>query len=132
MRPPFPLLFAVCALTVALPAAAQTSTVTGSIVDDRTEQPIRNALVYVDGHPVFAHSDSEGRFALALPAGDYTITASMVGYALLRAEITVVERSIVPVTFRLSEGAGSYTDRVTVAGARRTASDDAPGAGALY
>jgi hypothetical protein len=126
---PAVVLFVVC---FGSPAAAQSDSVTGIVIDHRTGQPISGVLVYVEDHPQLATTDSAGRFALPLPPGPYTIAASVIGYALLRAEITVVAGSIVPVTFRMSEGAGSYTDRVTVSGTRRTEADAGPGSGALY
>jgi hypothetical protein len=106
--------------------------VTGIVIDHRTGQGIPGVLVYVEGHAVSANTDSGGRFALTLPAGQYTIAASVIGYALLRAPIDVLAGSVLPVTFRMSEGAGSYTDRVTVSGTRRSEADAGPGSGALY
>jgi hypothetical protein len=111
---------------------AQAQTVTGSVVDDRTDRPIRDVLVYVESQPFFTNTDAEGRFALTVPAGDYTLIASMVGYALLRAPITVVDRTVLPIAVRLSEGAGTFSDRITVAGGRRESPGSAPGASALH
>jgi hypothetical protein len=122
-------LLIVCA---APPVAAQPAAVTGTVIDHRTEQPMAGVLVYVEDHPVFANTDSNGRFALALPPGRYTIAASVIGYALLRATIEAVAGSALPVTFRMFEGAGSYTDRVTVSGTPRGQTDAGAGAGALY
>ena len=117
---------------MASPTAAQSDSVTGIVIDHRTERAIPGVLVYVEGHPAFANTDSSGRFALTLPPGQYTIAASVIGYALLRAPIDVKAGSVLPVTFRMSEGAGSYTDRVTVSGTRRTDADAGPGSGALH
>src|SRR5687767_740309 len=113
-------------------AAAQSATVSGTVIDHRTEQPIPGVLVYVEDHPVFTNTDPGGRFALTLPAGQYTIAASVIGYALLRAPIETIAGAALPVTFRMSEGAGSYTDRVTVSGTPRAQADAGPGVGALY
>jgi hypothetical protein len=127
------LLAALLAMACAVsPASAQSPSVTGIVIDHRTEQPIPGVLVYVEGQPIFANSDSDGRFVLALASGQHTIAASVIGYALLRASIDVVAGAAVPVTFRMSEGAGSYTDRVTVSGTRRSEADGGPGAGALF
>jgi hypothetical protein len=126
----FPAIAMVC--LVAVPGEAQPPTVTGSVVDDRTNQPVRDVLIYAESQPFFTNTDAEGRFALALPAGDYTLSASIVGYALLRASISVVDGTVVPVTFRLSEGAGTFTDRVTVAGDRRDGPGATPGATMLH
>jgi hypothetical protein len=126
----FTALMALC-LSV-LPSFAQSISVTGVVLDDRTGQPIGDVLVYVDAQPVFANTDAEGRFALALPPGQYSLVASMIGYALLRAPVTIVERAVVPVTFRLSEGAGSFTDRVTVAGDRQAGTEAGSGVSELH
>ena len=127
-----PLLIAVLGLVAPPPVGAQSPTVTGIVLDDRTGQPIRDVLVYIESQPFFTNTDAEGRFALTLPPGPHDIVASMVGYALLRADVTVVEGSVVPVTFRLSEGAGTFTDRITVAGDLRADPQDSPGASALH
>ena len=119
-------------MCLAGPAAAQSDSITGIVIDDRTEQPMRGVLVYVEDHPVFATTDRDGRFALSLPPGHYAIAASVIGYALLRTPIDVMAGSVVPVTFRLSEGAGSFTQRVTVSGTPRDDADAGAGTGALY
>ena len=130
-----PFLLALVSLLTAAavqPSAAQPASVTGIVIDDRTEIPIGNVLVFTDGHPVFTTTDDEGRFAMALAPGEYSIAASIVGYALLRAPVTVTAGVVVPVTFRLSEGAGTFSERVTVTGSRLAESETAPGAGALF
>jgi hypothetical protein len=132
MRALPPLLIAVISLAWPSSTAAQSETVTGVVIDDRTGLSVPAVLVYVESRPFFANTDAQGRFALSLPPGDYDLVASMVGYALLRARVTVVEGSVVPVTFRLSEGAGTFTDRITVAGDRRVTPADAPGASTLH
>jgi hypothetical protein len=132
MRALPPVLIAVLSLLAPRPVSAQNANVAGVVLDDRTGQPIRDVLVYVESQPFFTNTDAEGRFALALPPGAYDIVASMVGYALLRANVTVVERAVVPVTFRLSEGAGAFTDRITVAGDLRAGRQESPGASALH
>jgi hypothetical protein len=81
MRASLHALFVILALAVAAaPGLAQGPTVTGIVIDARTEQPIGDVLVYVESQPAFTSTDSEGRFALALPAGTYSITASVIGY----------------------------------------------------
>jgi len=128
-------LFAIC---LAAPAQAQTGsvqaqtgTIAGVVIDDRTEQPIRGVSVYVDNRPNIAETDANGRFSLMATRGRQTITASVIGYALLRTDIEVVEAPL-DMTIRLSEGAGAYTERVTVSGSLRSESDSLPGSTSLY
>jgi hypothetical protein len=122
----------VCLGSLASAQSPSPISVAGIVIDHRTEQPVPGVLVDVEDQAQVATSDADGRFALTLPPGRYVIGASVIGYALLRAEITVAAGAIVPVTFRMSEGAGSYTDRVTVSGTRRTDAGAGPGSGALF
>src|SRR5262245_21570615 len=122
---------ALAALCVAAPVAAQTGTVTGVVIDDRTERPIRSALVYVENQPSVAETDAAGRFSLAAARGRQTIVVSVIGYALLRTDVDVAAASL-DMTIRLSEGAGPYTERVTVSGSLRQESDSVPGSTSLH
>ena len=56
-------------LCTAAPALAQTGTVSGIVIDDRTEAPIRGVSIYVEGQPDKAETDANGRFSLTVPAG---------------------------------------------------------------
>ncbi len=117
-------------LCVATGASAQT-VVAGTVIDDRTEKPIKGVLVYVEHQSVFAETDDDGRFSLSVPRGQHTITASVIGYAVLQTDIDVAAAPI-DLTIRLSEGAGAYTERVTVSGSLRTESDSVPGSTSLH
>ena len=121
-------LFALC---FAAPAVAQTGGVAGIVIDDRTEQPIRGVLVYVENQSSIAETDAGGRFSLILPQGRQTIVASVIGYALLRTDVDIAVAPL-DMTIRLSEGAGAYTERVTVSGSLRSESDLVPGSTSLY
>jgi len=121
------LLVTVC---VATDVFAQTA-LAGIVIDDRTEKPIKGVLVYVEHQSVFAETDDDGRFSLSVPRGQHTITASVIGYALLQTDIEVAAAPI-DLTIRLSEGAGAYTERLTVSGSLRTESDSVPGSTSLH
>src|SRR5262245_60284848 len=122
---------ALLALFVAAPAAAQTGAVAGIAIDDRTEQPIRGVSVYVENQSSVAETDAAGRFNLVVPRGPQTIVASVIGYALLRTDVEVTATPL-ELTIRLSEGAGAYTERVTVSGSLRGEADSVPGGTSLY
>ena len=65
------------------------------------------------------------------PRGRQTIAASVIGYALLRTDIEVADAPL-DMTIRLSEGAGAYTERVTVSGSLRRESDSVLAGTSLY
>ena len=112
-------------------ANAQTGTVTGIVLDDRTEQPITGVLIYVEGGSSVAETDANGRFSVTVPRGRQTITASVIGYALLRSDVDVAAAPV-DMVIRLSEGAGAYSERLTVSGSFRDGSDAVPGGTVLY
>src|SRR5687767_5161143 len=88
-------------LGAAAHAQAQTGTVSGVVVDDRTEQPIRGVTIHVENHPIIVETDAAGRFSLTAPRGRQTIAASVIGYALLRTDVEVSATPL-DMTIRLS------------------------------
>src|SRR5262245_6514971 len=106
------------AMSLGAPAWGQAGTVGGTVVDDRTDRPISGVLVYVDTHSAAAETDVNGRFTLMAARGRHTVTASVIGYALLQTEVEVGDMPI-ELTIRLLEGAGTHAERVTVAGSLR-------------
>ena len=113
-------------------AAQQSTTINGSVIDDRTGQPLKGVLLYVENEPVFTETAEDGRFSLTLAPGRHSIAASLIGYALLRTPIDVRPNSTTPLIIRLAEGAGTYTERVTVTGQSRSAAEDSPGGSAVF
>lgn len=112
-------------------ASAQTQNVSGIVIDDRTGEPIKGALIYVEGASAYTETDATGHFTVMVPRGRQTITASVIGYALLSTDVDVADAPL-DMTFRLSEGAGAYTERVTVSGSLRSESDSVPGSTSLH
>ena len=119
------------ALCLGVPAVAQAPNVSGIVIDDRTEQPVRGVLIYIEGQSSFTETDATGRFRVTVPRGKQKITASVIGYALLSTDIEVADAPL-EMTIRLSEGAGAYTERVTVSGSLRGESDAVPGSTSLH
>jgi len=119
----------VCLATAAL---AQTGViVSGIVIDDRTEAPIRGVAIYVEGASNTTETDADGRFSVMVTRGRQTIAASVIGYALLRTDVEVGDAPL-DMTIRLSEGAGAYTERVNVSGSLRAESDSVPGSTSLH
>ncbi|MBC5804277.1 MAG: carboxypeptidase regulatory-like domain-containing protein, partial [Candidatus Eremiobacteraeota bacterium] len=104
----FPVL--VCALVAGLTAATlagcanptaigvQTyGTITGTVVDVRTQKPIANALTSV-GSQIARYTQSDGSFILPLvPEGTQTVTVSAGGYstATVNVMVTANQTSVV-------------------------------------
>lgn len=78
----------------ALPAAAQTGTLVGSVVDAQTGAAVPGAQVDVlRGTTATASllADAQGRFRTQLPAGTYALVANSVGYTVVRVDgVTVL------------------------------------------
>ena len=67
--------------------AQNTSSIFGKIVDSSTGEELIGANVFLKGTTIGAASDLEGNFRIEkIPAGTYTLIASMVGYTKLTVE----------------------------------------------
>ena len=82
------LIFAV--LAAALPAAAQTATVSGFVRDAETGETIIQATVRLEGTDRGVATNAQGFYALSgIPAGPAVLRVSYVGYAAQRLELTL-------------------------------------------
>jgi hypothetical protein len=116
----------------ATPLGAQTAIVSGRVVDARSKQPLAQVLVHVENQPVFAETGPDGRFQLSLPPGRYTISASLIGYAVRRQSIAPGASVAPDLILELSEGAGSFEEVVTVTGSLQTEAERAPAGAVLH
>lgn len=77
-------------LAAAPPAFAQTGSITGTVTQEGTGQPLSGALVELEGTNHQALSQANGRFLmLNVPAGSYTLTVQVLGHATFREQVTV-------------------------------------------
>lgn len=94
---------------------AKPGLVRGTVVADRTEQPLARVLVRLADTSHAATTGPDGRFALpGVAPGAYTLTASVVGYALVRKDLEVVPGGVLDFVIVLTAGAGTYEERVDV------------------
>ena len=104
-------------LAATLAFFAQTGTITGTIVEARTGVPLAAVLVKVQSTGQQAFSDADGTFAIKdVPIGSQTLLVSVVGYGLVRRDVTVDGTSPVDVTIPVNEGASTYVEEVSVGG----------------
>jgi len=104
-------------LSLSPDASAQPGTgrVTGVVVEARTAAPLAAVLIKIQSTGQQAFSDGDGRFAIAdVPAGLQTVVVSVVGFGLVRRDVTVVASADVDVTIPVAEGASTYLESVAV------------------
>ena len=111
---------------------AQTTHISGIVLDARTERPLPGVLVAIEGSPLSVETDAEGRFRVGVLPGQYVLAVSLVGYALWRQPIDVAADDTAPLTIRLSEGAGAFDEHVTVFGAATSEIAAAPAGVSLH
>ena len=103
-------------LTAAL-LLPQEGKITGTILEARTGTPLPAVLVKVQSTGQQSFSDAEGRFEINdVPVGSQTLLVSVVGYGLVRRDVTVSGTDVADVTIRVNEGASTYVEDVSVGG----------------
>ncbi|NIP60317.1 MAG: TonB-dependent receptor [Gemmatimonadetes bacterium] len=82
--------------------AQQTGTVTGTVVNAQTQQPMAQAQVYMVGTGLGALTNQQGRFViLNVPAGSYTLRAERIGFQTQNAQVDVSAGESVVVDFAM-------------------------------
>lgn len=88
--------------------ASARGTIEGRVLNSVTGEYVRNADVRVEGTPLVARTDDDGRFRIAaVPAGDAVVVVSYTGLQEARAEVSVLAEAAVTQDFTL--GAPSFT-----------------------
>jgi len=95
------------------PVAKPTGTISGTVTDADTTDPIEGATVTAEGYSTTTAAD--GTYTLAdLPVGSYTVTASATGYVDESKTADVLENQTTVVDFALSpEPTGTISGTVT-------------------
>ncbi len=74
-------------LFISLSSAAQVSVIKGMVTDEKTSDPLPFVNIGVKGQTIGTFSDSNGAYRLELPAGQYDLYISSVGYEKLEKHI---------------------------------------------
>lgn len=102
----------------AIPARAQTGTITGTVVGARSGEALPAVNVGLVGTPLGAATDDDGRFTIAdVPVGTYTVRASLVGYLTAERQIRVRTGETTDLRVKLSQQAVELGG-ITVTGRR--------------
>ena len=122
MRNLFLLLFLGLFSTTAL--LAQKGIVRGTVYDQETTQPVSFATVQLEGAALGVTTDINGFFTIAnVPAGNYQLLVTYVGYDSTRTAVTVRGGEIVYQNVTISES-GSKLGEVVISGRREQARND--------
>jgi len=96
-----------------------TGSITGTVVEARTNVPLAAVLIKIQSTGQQAFSDAEGRFEIRdVPVGSQTILVSVVGYGLVRREVMVSATEAVDITIPVAEGASTYVEEISVGASR--------------
>jgi hypothetical protein len=111
-------LAAVLLLALAARVGAQArATVVGHVVDGVSGLGLSDVRVQIQGLPGSVLTDARGQFTLDdVPPGPHVLTVSVVGFVMVRRDISVGEGGSIYLVIPLSEGTGTYTERVEVTG----------------
>jgi TonB-dependent starch-binding outer membrane protein SusC len=101
----FTLLLAAAVLPAGL-AAQERGTVTGTVVDQMTQQPLVGAQVTVGGTQLGTITNQQGRFLIAnVPAGVREVRSTLIGYAQATQQVTVVAGESVAANLQMRQSA---------------------------
>src|ERR1043165_6581590 len=79
-------------LTFALPAVAQQRvTLSGYVRDAKSNESLIMATVFVKELGIGAQTTNYGFYSISMPAGEYTIDVSYVGYATMERTMQIIE-----------------------------------------
>lgn len=116
------LLFALlCLPALLLAQKSDKGTVRGTVYDKGTAQPVAYATVMVEGSSMGAATDINGFFSIAnIPAGNYTLKVTYLGYLDFAAAIAVKKGEILYQTIYLEES-GTNLDEIIISGRKEQA-----------
>ncbi len=76
-------------LSIALPAAAFSIEIKGTVVDEATGEPLAGANVLIKGTTIGAATNADGQFTIRYnPTGNYTLVVSFIGYKTFEKEFS--------------------------------------------
>lgn len=96
-------------------SAQQTGTVTGTVVDRSTMQPLQGAQVNIPGTTIGQLANAQGRFLLLnVPVGQVTVRVQLIGYGSEERTITVNSGSAAVADFQLQAQAVELGELVVI------------------
>lgn len=95
---------AVTAFTASAVVAQQTGTIEGRVTASGSGQPVRGALVTVEGTNIGTETGEDGRYVLLnVPAGRHMLRVAAIGYRFGAAQVTVQAGQMTTANFSLTQ-----------------------------
>ncbi len=119
------LLLAFFSLAFIVPSLAQKGgTIRGNVYDKATGEPIIYGTVFLEGTTIGTNTNEDGFFSIGgVPAGEYVLVATYVGYDSVKVAITLPEGGIVNQNLLMQESAVQL-DVVDISARREKARSD--------
>ena len=106
--------FFACFLSICSLAAQ--GTITGTLIDGNSGEPLMFANVSIEGTTTGTDTDFDGKFVIEVEPGTYTVVASYVGYPTKKMENVVVKnKEVTYLDFTMTEDA-QILEQVVVTG----------------
>ena len=97
----------------AIPVAAQTGSITGTVVDKSGGQPLNGVQISIEGTQIGTLSDARGRYTVTrVPNGQVVVRATYIGYRSETQTVTVSGTQAVTANFELGVSAVSLNEIV--------------------
>jgi TonB-linked SusC/RagA family outer membrane protein len=97
-------------------SAQETGRITGQVTSAQNMRPLDGAQVSVEGTGMGGLANAQGRFLLLnVPAGNYSLRVTMIGYGTARQQVTVAAGEVANADFQLEETALAL-DEIVVTG----------------
>src|SRR5882672_2841283 len=95
-------LVALTAVSLAPPLAAQQASLTGTVTDPASAQPLAGVRITVVGTNRAVFTNQDGRYTItAVPSGTQRLLAALIGYGALTQTVTVPADGSVTLNFAL-------------------------------
>ena len=87
----------------------------GRVIDKQTGETLPGADVYFDGITIGGVTDSDGNYFISgIPAGDYVLIVSYIGYESYREQLSLVAGETVKKNIKLAYSGGTNLDDVVI------------------
>ncbi|MCC6317416.1 MAG: SusC/RagA family TonB-linked outer membrane protein [Gemmatimonadaceae bacterium] len=97
-------------------AGAQGGTVTGTVTDAASKQPLAAVQVFVTGTTLGATSRADGKYSISgVQPGEVALTVRRIGYASMSRQVQVTAGQTITVDFELTSAAVSLSEVVVTA-----------------